>query len=149
MNTLFKTVTSRHCGSQQVVANDTVIDLESADCIFIKDMVFNAYIGVYDEEKGLPQKLTASVDVLVSTGGQDYMADDINDIMSYKDIVDAIEQVKSEGHIHLLEHFAEKVAELCLQNPKALQVKITLNKHNKFGTGELAGVMLTRCKATR
>ncbi len=148
MNTLFKTVTSLH-GPALRAANDAGTNLQKADRIFVNDLVFEANIGVYEDEKKHSQKLTASVEVLVSTSAQDYQGDDIKDVMSYEDIVDAVKQVKEEGHIHLLEHFAEQVAALCLENPKALQVTIQLTKENIFGCGEQAGVSITRTKSIR
>ncbi len=147
MNTLFKTVTSLQEHRNQKLS--AAPEADQLDAIFIKDMVFKASIGVYEDEKKAPQNLKANIIVHVSTSGAAYQKDDIQDVMSYEYIVQAIEDVKSEGHIHLLESFAERLAQKCLNHPMALDVDVTLEKENMFGYGEMAGVRITRKKYSR
>ena len=140
MNSLFKTVTSLSDHRP-----DPVAEMEF-DSIYVRDLVFDAQIGVYPEEKGKTQKLKADIEIWVSTGTQDYRPDNVDHIMSYEHIVKTVQDIAAQGHIDLLEHFAIRVLEDCLSHPLAVKAAIALEKTNMFGCGESSGVKITRQK---
>lgn len=112
----------------------------SSDSIFVHDHVIDCHIGVYAEEKGVTQKVRISVDagldahVFAST-------DDMEHVPSYADIIDGIEAIAAEGHINLVETFAERIAEHCLKDKRIASVRVKIEKLER---GPLRGVSILR-----
>jgi dihydroneopterin aldolase len=113
--------------------------------LFIKDVAIMASVGVYAHEKAAPQKIIVNIDVAVSPN-PDWRADDISRVLSYEDLLNAIKTVAASGHIELLETFAEKVIEIILPHPLAIQVCVRIEKPKIFPEAKGAGVMISRRK---
>ena len=79
------------------------------DSIFVHDYVIDCNIGVYAEEHGVTQRVRFTVDVFLADGIKS-TRDEMGEVPSYTDIIDAIDKIAAKGHIELVETFAERVA---------------------------------------
>jgi dihydroneopterin aldolase len=113
------------------------------DCIFVKDWVVDCNIGVYAEEKGVTQKVRLYVDAYLAPHVRANSADDMADVPSYTDIMDAVEAITSAGHINLLETFAERIAERCLADPRLAAMRVRIEKLER---GPVRGVEIYRTR---
>lgn len=110
------------------------------DGIFVHDYVIDCHIGVYAEEKGVTQKVRISVDAaLASTVFA--ATDDMEHVPSYADIIDGIDAIAAEGHINLVETFAERIAAHCLKDKRIASVMVRIEKLER---GPLRGVAIVR-----
>ena len=92
--------------------------------IFIRDLVLSSSIGVYDWEKLAPQRVRINVDVTAREPGA-ALSDDIGKVVSYDDLVKGIKAIALEGHINLVETLAERVASLCMSDPRVVIVRVS------------------------
>ena len=112
------------------------------DCIFVRDYVIDCNIGVYAEEKGVTQKVRLSIEAALRSNIR-ATRDEMEEVPSYTDILDAIEDITSHGHINLVETFAEQIAETCLKDPRIVSVFVRIEKLER---GPVRGVEITRPK---
>jgi dihydroneopterin aldolase len=112
------------------------------DCIFVRDWVIDCNIGVYAEEKGVTQKVRVLVEAYLAPGVRS-VRDEAEEVVSYTDIIDAVTGIASEGHINLLETFAERIAERCLASARIASVFVRLEKLER---GPVRGIEIARAR---
>ena len=92
--------------------------------VFVTGVKVQAEIGVYRHEIGRLQPLVVDVELDVPTGAGDRLADTVN----YETILEAARAVAAEGHIHLVETFAHRLAERCLADARVTRVRVRVEK---------------------
>ena len=113
------------------------------DMIFLKDLVLDCAIGVYDHEKNRRQKVRFNVEVEVMGTAQP-VADEIGQVLSYAKIADGIKELAAGPHINLVETLAERVAALCLADRRALRTRVRVEKLEIEPDAAAVGVEITR-----
>src|SRR6187551_3049205 len=78
------------------------------DKIGVRGLVLDCQIGVFEDEKGITQRVRFTAEVSIYPAPRPH-TDDIEDAVSYDYIVEAISKVTSAGHINLLETLAERI----------------------------------------
>lgn len=116
--------------------------LGRVDRIFLSNFVRSVEVGVFEEEHGVQQRLRfdLTVDVTPRARGA---ADEVETVMSYDLLVQAVEDLASGPRMNLLEVFAERLAERCLSYPAARKVEIRIAKLDRLEDAEL-GVEIVR-----
>ncbi|MAC76831.1 MAG: diguanylate cyclase [Rhodobacteraceae bacterium] len=111
------------------------------DRISVRDHVVDVEIGAFQAERGTTQRVRFNVVVEVEpvTVAVD---DDVDRILSYDRITDAISESLAEERLNLLETLAERVAERVLTAPRAMRVFVRIEKLDR-GPGAL-GVEIVR-----
>lgn len=115
---------------------------ESGDCIFVRDWVIDCNIGVYAEEQGVTQKVRLSVEAYLAPEVRS-VTDDAAEVVSYTDIIDAVKEITSKGHINLVETFAERIAGHCLRDRRIVAVRVRIEKLER---GPVRGVEIVRTR---
>lgn len=110
------------------------------DRIFVSDYVIDCNIGVYAEEHGVTQKVRLSVDAILGDGVK-ATRDEMAEVPSYTDIIDAIDQISAKGHIELVETFAERIAKRLLKDKRIASVRVRIEKLER---GPVRGVEIER-----
>ena len=111
------------------------------DRISLRDHIVEVEIGAFQQERGQTQRI--SFNVVVEVPAQDAGAgDDVDRILSYDAITDAISATLAEERLNLLETLAERVAERILAEPLALRCFVRIEKLDR-GPGRL-GVEIVR-----
>lgn len=114
------------------------------DKIFVRGLVLDCNIGVFDEEKLGTQRVRFTVEVSVYPSGN-VASDDVKHIVSYDTVVEGIRRVIGAGHINLLETLAERVAAECLAERRAAKVRVLVEKLDRL-EGASLGVEIERCQ---
>jgi dihydroneopterin aldolase len=112
--------------------------------VFVTGLKVQAEIGVYKHEVGRRQPLVVEVELDVPTAGAERLADTLN----YETILKAAQDLAAEGHIQLVETFAERLARTCLADPRVTRARVRIEKPLALAphaTG--AGVELTLVRA--
>ena len=116
------------------------------DRISLRDHVVEADIGSFQKERGHKQRLRFNVVVEVRPVTEP-LEDDVDRILSYDRITEAIDAELSAERLNLLETLAERVAERILAEPAAMRVFIRIEK---LDIGPYAlGVEIVRSRAER
>lgn len=92
--------------------------------VLVRGLRIDAYIGVYDHEHDRPQPLVIDVEVDLASGRVERLADTFN----YEAVVQAARAIAGDGHIDLVETFAERLAEACLGQANARRVRVCILK---------------------
>lgn len=116
------------------------------DRISLRDHLVEADIGAFQQERGHKQRLRFNVVVEVRPVDEP-LADDVDRILSYDRITEAIAAELAAERLNLLETLAERVAERILSEPAAMRVFIRIEK---LDVGPYAlGVEIVRSRAER
>lgn len=116
------------------------------DRISLRDHVVEADIGAFQKERGHKQRLRFNVVVEVRPVTEP-LEDDVDRILSYDRITEAIDAELAAERLNLLETLAERVAERILAEPAAMRVFVRIEK---LDIGPYAlGVEIVRSRAER
>ncbi len=113
---------------------------EPRDRISLRDHIREVEIGAFQAERGTTQRICFNIVVEVRL--PDGLDDDVDRIMSYDTITEAIDRELSAERLNLLETLAERVAEVILIDPRAARVFVRIEKLDR-GPGAL-GVEIVR-----
>jgi len=113
--------------------------------MFVKDLVLQCNIGAYAHERLAPQPVRFNVDLHVREPGVP-LNDDLRNVLSYDEITAGIKALIGKGHINLVETLAEEIAALCLADPRALHVRVCVEKLAVEPNATSVGVELERRK---
>ncbi|NRB34606.1 MAG: dihydroneopterin aldolase [Rhodobacteraceae bacterium] len=113
------------------------------DRISLRNHVVDVEIGAFQAERGTTQRVQFNVVVEVEplTGPID---DDVDRILSYDRVTEAIAASLAEERLNLLETLAERVAERILTEPQAVRAFVRIEKLDR-GPGAL-GVEIVRAR---
>ena len=111
------------------------------DRISLRDHIVEVEIGAFQAERGTTQRVCFNVVVEVQplTGP---IEDDVDRILSYDRVTEAISHELAEERLNLLETLAERIAERILLEPQAIRVFVRVEKLDR-GPGAL-GVEIVR-----
>jgi dihydroneopterin aldolase len=91
--------------------------------IFIRDLVLHGQIGIYKHEQGKTQRVRINVDLAVREDGK-ARSDRLNDVVDYGVVADQIRAMVATGHVNLVETLAERIADICLSDPRVEAARI-------------------------
>jgi len=111
------------------------------DRISLRDHIVEVEIGAFQSERGHTQRVCFNVVVEVARRG-DRIDDDVDRILSYDRVTEAIAHELRDERLNLLETLAERVAERILMEPQAMRVFVRIEKLDR-GPGAL-GVEIVR-----
>ena len=123
--------------------SETAKDGTPMDRVLVHDFEIPVLIGVYESERGIPQRVRFNVVADVARAAQP--AQDLRDVLSYDVIADGIRLIVAEGHIPLIETLAERIASFVLEYPQVLGVTVKVEKV-QTGSGRV-GVEIRRQRA--
>ncbi|MEL6792896.1 MAG: dihydroneopterin aldolase [Pseudomonadota bacterium] len=115
------------------------------DRIFLADYVTSFEIGAYSEEYGVEQRLRFNVTLDVRRFFAEY-GDEVEAVVSYDLIIEAIQDLIAGPRMKLVETFAERLAELLLAEPRVARALIRIEKLDRVA-GSL-GVEIERHRLT-
>ena len=92
--------------------------------VFVSGLNVQAQIGIYKHEIGKVQPLVVDVELDVPTAGAERLADTLN----YETILQAAQALAAEGHIALVETFAERQARASLADARVTRARVRVEK---------------------
>lgn len=101
------------------------------DRIAVRDYVVETEIGAFQSERGVTQRVQFNVVVEVARHAA-AATDDVDQVLSYDTITQAIDAQLRTERINLLETLAERIAERVLANPKAVRIFIRIEKLDRI-----------------
>ncbi len=107
--------------------------------VFVRGLTLEAGIGVHDHEKGRLQRLVIDVTLALAPGPVERLADTIN----YETVAAAARAITAEGHVGLVETFAERLANACLTDPRVRRCSVRIEKPGALDAAAAAGCEVT------
>ncbi len=109
--------------------------------IFVRDLVLQTRIGVHEHEKRGCQRIRVNLEVVARL--DETLHDELGNTICYDDISKSIRHLAAEGHIKLVETFAERVLEICLADPRARHATVTVEKLDVYEDAGGVGVTMS------
>jgi 7,8-dihydroneopterin aldolase/epimerase/oxygenase len=113
-----------------------------ADRIHIEQLEVSTRIGVPEEERGAPQRLTASISFWPYHEAGDF-GDKIENAVNYSDVVEETKNFVRGQSVKLIETLADRLAMHLLKNFRMERVTIELRKF-PFEDAKYVSVTVTR-----
>lgn len=107
--------------------------------VFVRGLRIEAGIGVHDHEHGRLQPLV--IDVSLDLGP--HPVERLGDTINYETVAQAARAIAAEGHIGLVETFAERLALACLEDPRVRRATVRVEKPGALAGAEAPGCELT------
>ena len=111
--------------------------------LFVRDLVVPCAIGVYAHEKGKRQNVRINVELNITDPDAAHH-DRIAEVVSYDDVVSGIRTLVDQGHIHLVETLAERIADMCLADRRVDRARVRIEKLDVLEEAESVGVEIER-----
>lgn len=106
--------------------------------VFIEDLLVQARVGVHDHERGGAQPLQVSIEIELRAA----RPGDLAETVDYGRVAEAARRIAVDEHIDLIETFAAKLLDVCLDEPAAVSAQVTVRKPRAL-SGGMAGVRLS------
>ena len=97
------------------------------DKIHIRDLLIRCIVGIFDWEREKKQDVLINI-TLYADLGTACQTDRIEDTVDYKAIKQKVVNMVESSSYMLVERLAERVAEICLENPQVQRVKVLVDK---------------------
>ena len=111
--------------------------------IHIRDLVVRARIGVHAREFDHPQPVRVSLALSVVNPLQP-IEDRLERVVDYEDVVVRVRAACGQGHVGLVETLCERLAALCLRDPRVRSAKVRVEKLSAFPDVGSVGVEMER-----
>ena len=103
--------------------------------VFVRGLRIEAGIGVHDHELGRRQTLVIDVTLDLAPGAVERLGDTVN----YETVAHGAEAIAAEGHVGLVETFAERLALACLDDPRVERCTVRIEKPGALDAAAAAG----------
>jgi len=112
----------------------------------IRNLILAMSIGVHDHEKDAPQRVSISVELQL-----DYPVGGFGDalyrkVVCYETLIGRIKEMAAEGHVILVETFAERVADLALTDRRVQSVSVDVEKLDIFDDCDAVGTTIEKAR---
>jgi FolB domain-containing protein len=113
------------------------------DKILIKDLTARCIIGVNAEERREKQEVVINLSIFADLrkAGK---SDKFEEAVDYRSIKKRLISEVENSSFYLIEALAQRVAEICLENPAIFQVQVTVEKPSALRFARSVGVEITR-----
>jgi len=113
------------------------------DRIFLKDLLARCIIGANEAERHDKQNVIVNLVLWtdLSKGGK---SDRIADTLDYSKLRNSVMDTIESSRFFLIEALAERIAEVCLAEPRVQRVQVTVEKPSALRFGKSVGVEIER-----
>ncbi len=113
------------------------------DEIFIKDLLIQAVIGVYEWERKQPQNILVNIRMFTDTRLAS-RTDDIKDCIDYGEVTRKIQSFIETSSRFTVEALAEDIANLCLNHSSVKNVIVRVEKPGVVKGTSSVGIQIER-----
>lgn len=103
--------------------------------VFVRGLSLAAEIGVHAHERGITQPLEVDVTLELAPGPVERLDDTLN----YETVRAAALELVAQGHMELIETFAERLGRACLADPRVRAVAVRVEKPTALKGARAAG----------
>jgi FolB domain-containing protein len=119
--------------------------LSNLDRIHIRDLHLRCIIGTSEEERREKQDVLINLTLYadLKLAGK---SDRLEDTADYKTLKKRVIAMVQESSCHLVEHLAERIAEVCLSDPRIQRVDVTVDKPGALRFARSVAVEIVRTR---
>ena len=114
------------------------------DFIHIRDLSLRCIIGIFPEERVTLQEVVLNLRLATPAVAAAARTDRIEDTIDYKTLKQRLITFVEASSFNLIETLADRVAALCLEDPRTLEVQVTVDKPGALRFTRSVAVEVTR-----
>lgn len=121
---------------------------DSSDKIQIRDLHLRCIIGTFEEERRAKQDVVINITLyadLKSAG----RSDNLEDTVDYKTLKKRVIALVEDSSCRLIEHLAERIAEVCLGEARVRRVSVAVDKPGALRFARSVAVEIFRDRENR
>ena len=145
MSNKYKNISVISTGSWVPSDQDFLADKKGTYQVQINELVLMVSIGIHEHEKVKKQRVSISLSIQ-ALDNLDKVDENINNVVSYEQIIKKLKNIISKGHIELLETLGEKIMDMCFEESRIMSVWMKLEKLDVFSETKSVGIELVRSK---
>ena len=145
MSNKYKNISVISTGSWVPSDQDFLADKKGTYQVQINELVLMVSIGIHEHEKVKKQRVSISLSIQ-ALDNLDKVDENINNVVSYEQIIKKLKKIVSKGHIELLETLGEKIMDMCFEESRIMSVWMKLEKLDVFSETKSVGIELVRSK---
>jgi 7,8-dihydroneopterin aldolase/epimerase/oxygenase len=111
--------------------------------VLIRDLVMMCSIGVHAHEHDAKQRIRINMELDALEDARP-IEDDLRNVVCYDEIISAVRRIVDAGHVRLIETLAERIAGLCLSDPRIRRARIQIEKLDVYADVGSVGVAIER-----
>ncbi|MDA1132346.1 MAG: dihydroneopterin aldolase [Proteobacteria bacterium] len=112
--------------------------------VVVRGLALDARIGAYARERNGPQPVRIDLVLEVAPGP---LSDDLAAAVSYDDVIAAIRRLVAGAHIQLAETLAERIADVCLADPRVKAATVRVEKPDAVADAAGVGAEVVKTRA--
>ena len=113
------------------------------DKIHILDLLLRCVVGVTEDERREKQDVNINI-TLEADLSEGCRSDRIEDTVDYKTIKKNVIALVENSEFHLLERLAERIADVCLSDPRVVRAQVFVEKPGALRFARSVGVEIVR-----
>jgi len=113
--------------------------------VLVRGLVVLCSIGIRRAERDRPQRVRISVE-LTATPEATHPGEDRRRVINYEHVIAAIRKIAGSGHIDLCEGFAQRICDVCFEDPRVAHMRVSVEKLDVFAETEGVGAVLERAR---
>lgn len=111
--------------------------------VLVRALELIASVGVYEHEKRYEQRVVVSLELSV-VDNYDGDSDRLEHVYDYDLAIRAVRDTINEGHVHLLETLAERIAQRCLADARVQSILVSIEKPDVLPACKGIGIEIAR-----
>lgn len=116
--------------------------------VFVRDLEIKTEIGIHPSEQFVAQRIIINVDLAVNDIPVEF-TDNYSDVVCYENVVTSVRELAKEGHVNLVETLAERIASMCLEDPRVISVRVRIEKPDIFEDCASVGTEIERVRTSK
>ena len=112
----------------------------------IRRLVVDMFIGVHEHERHSKQRVAIDVELELDYPAEGFSKAIYKNVGCYETLVDKIKNLSKEGHFVLVETFADKIADIALDDERVTSAAIHVEKLDVFSDCEAVGATIKKSR---
>ena len=110
----------------------------------IRRLQVDMFIGVHQHERHSKQRVAIDVELELDYPAEGFSKAIYKNVGCYETLVDKIKTLSKEGHVVLVETFADKIADIALNDERVISAAIHVEKLDIFSDCEAVGATIKK-----
>jgi len=110
----------------------------------IRRLLVDMFIGVHEHEKRSKQRVAIDVELELDYPAEGFSKGIYKNVACYETLVNKIKNLAKEGHVVLVETFADKIADISLDDERVISAAIHVEKLDIFSDYEAVGATIKK-----
>ena len=110
----------------------------------IRRLLVDMFIGVHQHERHSKQRVAIDVELELDYPTEGFSKAIYKNVGCYETLVDKIKTLSKEGHVVLVETFADKIADIALNDERVISAAIHVEKLDIFSDCEAVGATIKK-----